>query len=481
MLLAEVSLQKTCESLAVSCFVSCHLVNCIVDSIEALLFVDVDITLIQLLADGHSYKNNYAITIPSKALRTPFRTLTGGIIMSKSIGVYQQANGCWAYRIAIKHKGKKTNIKRTTDEFGNKLSTKAEAVKARAIMLSKLHNEMTLKKSSRMTYSEVYDEYCENGRLGKAFSTIRKQDSLWRNHLDDKFGNRYIDDVSVAEINDYLAFLYYTEQRAFSYVESFLKMFYLILGQAYSRNYIHADMYSKLCLNKSSRIKMPKRKLNEDDEVVTFTTKEIKQLDEYFKGTNAETAYMLGKYCGLRISECYGLTWDDIDFESHSIKISRQMQYVDGVVALVPPKTRNAIRTLYMSQCLYDYLHELYHHNVEDTIKKSRVRKQKAILLPTNDNKFISSLSLINTLPNGKIQTVNSMKFHTKKISATLDISFKYHYLRHTYGTRLAEMNTPIFLLCNQMGHASSKVTEKYYVGLSKNGIDILVDNLNQL
>ncbi len=45
--------------------------------------------------------------------------------------------------------------------------------------------------------------------------------------------------------------------------------------------------------------------------------------------------------------------------------------------------------------------------------------------------------------------------------------------------TRLAEMNTPMHILCNQMGHASSKVTEHYYLAVSKSGVDILLKNLN--
>ena len=40
--------------------------------------------------------------------------------------------------------------------------------------------------------------------------------------------------------------LYYQEGRAYGYVESFLKMFYLIFGQAYVRNYIDIDKYTKL-------------------------------------------------------------------------------------------------------------------------------------------------------------------------------------------------------------------------------------------
>lgn len=60
-------------------------------------------------------------------------------------------------------------------------------------------------------------------------------------------------------------------------------------------------------------------------------------------------------------------------------------------------------------------------------------------------------------------------------------IDFKYHYLRHTYGTTLATLNTPEHLLCNQMGHSSSSVTHKYYVGISKQGIDELLKNLEMV
>ena len=93
----------------------------------------------------------------------------------------------------------------------------------------------------------------------------------------------------------------------------------------------------------------------------------------------------------------------------------------------------------------------------------------------------ISSLELVNSLDEGKIQTVNSMKYHTQKIKIQHGIIFKYHYLRHTYGTNLAALNTPEYLLCNQMGHANSNVTHKYYVAISGRGIDELVKNLEKM
>ena len=106
-------------------------------------------------------------------------------------------------------------------------------------------------------FSDVFREYCEQGRSGKAYRTIQKQDSLWENHLRKKFGKRFIDDISVAEVMDYLTDLYYKQKYSYRYVNAFLKMFYLIFGQAYSRNYLDVDIYNKLCVNKDTRIKMP--------------------------------------------------------------------------------------------------------------------------------------------------------------------------------------------------------------------------------
>lgn len=397
-------------------------------------------------------------------------------------GVYQLPNGNWAYRFTFTVEGKKKNRKGTKDEFGNLLTTKRAAILARAAAVTREQEEQHRQAPvTRKTFQEVYKEYCEQGRSGKAYQTIRKQDSIWNNHLCAKFGRRYIDEISVAEVNDYLAHLYYTEGRAYKYVESFLKMFYLIFGQAYSRNYLEVDTYNKLCVNKDVRIRMPKMKVDEDAEIVAFTPDEVARLDEYFQGTNAETAYLLGRCCGLRINECYGLKWENIDTKRGTITIDRQMQYQEGLIKLVSLKTRNARRTVYMSDKLKAYLRHLERENKAQAAALAAQRAQNQTFITDIDGKQISSLELVNSLPNGKIQTVNSMKYHSKTIKAKLGINFKFHYLRHTYGTRLAEMNTPTHILCNQMGHASGKVTERYYLAVFKPGIEVLTHNLNAM
>ena len=134
-----------------------------------------------------------------------------------------------------------------------------------------------------------------------------------------------------------------------------------------------------------------------------------------------------------------------------------------------------------MAKPLKEYLLRVKQHRDSIAESLSEQREQNQTFLMDMGKQKISSLELVNSLDDGKIQTVNSIKYHTQKLKAQHGIIFKYHYLRHTYGTRLALMNTPMYILCNQMGHASSNVTQKYYLGNSKEGLEILRNNLNHL
>ena len=134
-----------------------------------------------------------------------------------------------------------------------------------------------------------------------------------------------------------------------------------------------------------------------------------------------------------------------------------------------------------MCSKLKKYFNELKRQQEKDKKELALQRRQNQTFIQDLNGDMISSLELVNCLPNGKIQTVNSMKYHSKILKSKHNIMFKYHYLRHTYGTNLAALNTPEYLLCNQMGHGSGNVTHKYYIAISERGIDELVKNLEKM
>ena len=133
-------------------------------------------------------------------------------------GVYQLKGGNWTYRYTITENGRKKDVRKSKDDNGNSFHTKREAIKARQIAIGREQEGNKPKSKDRRTIAEVYGEYCESGRDSKAYTTIRKQVSLWKNHLCTRFGKRFVDDITSADVNDYLAELYYKKKLSFRYV-----------------------------------------------------------------------------------------------------------------------------------------------------------------------------------------------------------------------------------------------------------------------
>jgi hypothetical protein len=201
-------------------------------------------------------------------------------------GVYPLPNGNWAFRFKITVDGEVIAQRRTKDVYDVPYLTKKAAIDARKAAIRAAQAKEPIEAvpiSEPKTVKEVFLEYCEKGRADRAYNTILKQNSLWNNYLRDKFGDRFIEEISVAEVQDYLAHLYYEKNYAYRYVESFLKMFYLIFGQAYSRDYLSQQAYNKLCVNKDTKIHMPKSRTDERLDIIAFTRAECAIMDEHFK------------------------------------------------------------------------------------------------------------------------------------------------------------------------------------------------------
>lgn len=186
-------------------------------------------------------------------------------------GVYQIANGKWGFRFCKSVNGKIVNKRASTDRKGNPLLTQRDAILAREEAMLEAQgvyapviSTMGIVYRPSATLAEVYEEYCANGREDRSYNTIKRQDTLWKSYLQRDFGSKRFNGISLAEIQDYLSNKYYVEGYSYRYVQSFLKMFYLLFGQAYNRNYIPAELYNQFCVNRETKIRMPKIKSDED-------------------------------------------------------------------------------------------------------------------------------------------------------------------------------------------------------------------------
>ena len=158
-----------------------------------------------------------------KHVDTTFSTTQEGENMAKreAGSVFQKEDGYWGYRFIVTINGKRIERRGSFDECGNKFRTKHEAYVARELAIVSLRTEKNTKpKPVRRKVKEVFEEYSATGRKDRAYRTIQKQDSLWENHLRDRFGSRYVDEISSADVIDYLSELYYVDHYAFKYTGS---------------------------------------------------------------------------------------------------------------------------------------------------------------------------------------------------------------------------------------------------------------------
>lgn len=390
----------------------------------------------------------------------------------------------WGYRVS--RDGKDTRKKG--------FKTKTEAKEARIQFLANYDDNIRAKEESEgvYTFQDVYDHYMTYGAAEKREKTTTKQESLWRCHLKSVFGDKDINKTSPGEINNFLLQLYTTGDEfsgrplAYETVEGILKFFYLFYGYARRQEWISSDKFFIMCKDENTFITMPKKHQEdaEEEKIETYTLEEIERMRERIKGSSLYLAFEIGYYCGLRISECFGLRWKNIDFKNKKMTIEAQMLKSGVHRVLVPVKTVKGDRVIDIPDKLLLLLKEQKakqeeNKNKYDTSYKNtetvRVRLKKGQDDPLTGGDFV------NRMDDGTLLSPDSFKSWSKKFKEELGIHFKYHNLRHTHASTLAALNVPIPKLMERLGHSKIETTKKYYFGANEIADQKTLEALNSI
>lgn len=416
--------------------------------------------------------------------------------MANDAGIREYKKGFFEVRIVVNRKDLKLNTIRRTDDNGNPFTTKKAARDFRDafIMNARTHKEESKQKDC--TLREVYQKYLNEGSSAKAPSTLRKQESMWTNHIEKKFGDKRISEITTADLYNYLTQLYtygdeYKQDANYSYkyVEGFLKFFYLLFGTAYADDCITTERYTKMFLDRKTRLSMPPitQEDKEDyDDVAAYSKSEIAQLDKIFKRGNCYLAFLLGYYCGLRISEAFAVSWESFTGYENKLVIDKQLLYQDGYWCLCPVKTLTSVRTIDLPPFLSKYMSRIQVEQMEkmrlNEEGEFNYRNTEVIIDKTKkEHKKKQGYLFFNRKENGELLTPNSMKYWSKVIKAELDIDFKFHSLRKTHATMMANANTPAIELMQRLGHKKFETTMAYYINSNKLAKEKLKENLKEL
>lgn len=387
--------------------------------------------------------------------------------MAISTGIYQLKNGNWAYRICATINSQKIDTSCRKDVNGNPFKTKTEAKKAREQRLVDLRNGVITDKPRDIKLSDVWKAYIDDYSPNKATATVTKYKSLWDNHVNAKFGSKMISNITVADMYAFLIDLYEEQGYSYKYVESFLKLFYQLFGIAHNMERIEPDRYMRMFVTKNTKLKMPA--ISQEDEikylnVQIFTQEEIQKLDNIFKRGNLYTAFMLGYYLGVRISECFALCWSDIDWKKRKITINKQMNYEKKMFCLGPVKTYASVRIIDIPDILYKHLQKEYDYYLKNNDVLSYRNNEIVMNKVEKNNTYpIQGGDFINRKENGELLTINSIKHWNKVVEEETKIDFEFHSLRRTHISMLVSMNVPPKETMYRVGHKKYETTLKYY------------------
>ncbi len=389
---------------------------------------------------------------------------------TKSSHVYQLKNGNWAYRICQTINGKKIDTTSRKDENGLPFLHKRDAQRAREQRLVDLRNGVENKKKKDIKLSECWQAYIDQYSKDKATATVVKYNSLWKNHIKEKFGDRWLSEITVDDLYCYLLSLYKDRHYSYKYVESFLKLFYQLYGIAYRKERIDDERYNRMFKDKGTKLHMPDMSQNDkkkSETVRIYEPNEIKQMHDIFKRGNLYTAFLMGYYLGLRISECFGTRWSNINWKTHTITIDTQMNYEDGMFCLGAVKTYRSNRIIYIPDVLYNHLKEkfdIYNKRKDDLSYRNTEIVMDKVADNPQEHFPIQGGDFINRKENGELLTINSIKAWALIIEKETGIDFEYHGLRRTHISYLVSMNVPPKETMLRVGHKKYETTLKYYV-----------------
>ena len=176
----------------------------------------------------------------------------------------------------------------------------------------------------------------------------------------------------------------------------------------------------------------------ERQEMQTLTPDQLAAFFQEAKRSGVYELYYLDLATGLRRGELLGLKWTDIDLRRKTMRIQRSIARQNGSVGEVPLKTKNAYRTLPLS---------------EDAVEVLKEQKKKA-----GDSPYVFPS------PAGGPMSPDSVLHRLQRVLKRAGLPrIRFHDLRHTFATLALQNGVDVKTVSGMLGHYSAGFTLDTY------------------
>ena len=296
----------------------------------------------------------------------------------------------------------------------------------------------------------------------------------------------------------------------YGFSKNFMKNILKVLKT--SLNYA-ADVVGFIKENPALKVKLPRYDIPDSDPAHIFSKEEIKIILERFKKNHCVYyAFLTAYYTGLRVSEVFGLTWDDIDLENKKLTVNKNIlkknqagathgRHISGKATTMwffgTCKTKSSYRTIDIGDTLVNALKECKKEQEENKLEygdyymKHYAKIVKNTYTNQDETKIINAykeievalpeVNLVFVKNNGVFEGTDSCKYPFKVIHYELGINRRFHDFRDTHATRLIEAGADVKAVSKRLGHSTIRTTYEIYVRVTEKMKNDAVDKFEEI
>jgi integrase len=207
-----------------------------------------------------------------------------------------------------------------------------------------------------------------------------------------------------------------------------------------------AERWGTIPRNPASLVSAPRA---ERADAKPFTVEEAKTFLQGIQGDRLEVLYSVALALGLRQGEALGLSWEDVDLDTGTLCVNRNLQRIGGKLVLTEPKTRKSRRTLPLPPSLKKSLLQHKEQQHQDRLLSGEQWEECGLIFTSRTGK--------------PLQSNNVLKAFKRALSRAGLQDRRFHDMRHSCASLLLAQNVPMRVVMDLLGHTKIQTTADLY------------------